>query len=383
MAPTPMTATRLVLLESLFDTALSLSGELRESFVQESTSHDPALAADLRALLSAHALGDSVFASPVSADRDLSQRWIGARLGAYEVGAQVGAGGMGTVHEAVRADDEYRQRVAVKFLTRGAEGGAAVRRFRAERQFLASLQHPNVATLIDGGVTPDGLPYFVMEYIDGAPITRWCDARSADVKTRLRLFGQVCAAGRAEGLLDSANERILQRGCVANRPPVALKEIGEVAHLVSVRKRAGRHTFQEFGQFLNWPRRCVACKPRQSPERDRPCPHKIRQPREHCPGQLFAGGGSRELEVRRVLRQQPKLSAAVLIQAQQPLVPAAERFLFRLQALAERARERLRLGDLQPCHFDEQVQCREHHGQHASRAQSFVPVRFERADGVG
>ena len=197
MAPMPMTATRLVLLESLFDAALSLSDELRESFVQESTSHDPALAADLRALLSAHALGDSVFASPVSADRDLSQRWIGARLGAYEVGAQVGAGGMGTVHEAVRADDEYRQRVAVKFLTRGAEGGAAVRRFRAERQFLASLQHPNVATLIDGGVTPDGLPYFVMEYIDGAPITRWCDARSADVKTRLRLFGQVCAAVRA------------------------------------------------------------------------------------------------------------------------------------------------------------------------------------------
>jgi eukaryotic-like serine/threonine-protein kinase len=192
-----MSPTRLALLESLFDAALGLPETVRESFIDESTSHDPALAAELRALLSAHALSESAFASPVRADRDLSQRWIGARLGAYEIGRQIGAGGMGTVHEAVRADDQYRQRVAVKFLNRSAEGGVAVRRFRAERQMLASLQHPNIASLVDGGVTPDGLPYFVMEYIDGEPITRWCDTRSLSIDERLSLFLQVCAAVRA------------------------------------------------------------------------------------------------------------------------------------------------------------------------------------------
>jgi len=192
-----MSPTRLALLESLFDAALSLPETSRELFIDESTSHDPGLAAELRALLSAHALSDSAFASPLRTDRALSERWVGARLGAYEIGRRIGFGGMGTVHEAVRADDQYRQRVAVKFLNRSSEGGVAVRRFRAERQILASLQHPNIASLVDGGVTPDGLPYFVMEYIDGEPITRWCDMRSLPIPARLALFGQVCAAVRA------------------------------------------------------------------------------------------------------------------------------------------------------------------------------------------
>ncbi len=192
-----MSPTRLALLESLFDAALGLPETVRESFIDESTSHDPALAAELRALLSAHALSDSAFESPLRQDRVTSERWIGARLGAYEIGRQIGAGGMGTVHEAVRADDQYRQRVAVKFLNRSTEGGVAVRRFRAERQILASLQHPNIASLVDGGVTPDGLPYFVMEYIEGEPITRWCDARQLTIDARLALFGQICAAVRA------------------------------------------------------------------------------------------------------------------------------------------------------------------------------------------
>ena len=192
-----ISATRLALLESLFDAALSLPETSRDQFVDESTSHDPALAAELRALLQAHERSDSALESPVRSERGLSERWIGARLGAFEIGKLVGAGGMGTVHEAVRADDQYRQRVAVKFLNRSAEGGLAGRRFRAERQILASLQHPNVATLLDGGVTPDGLPYFVMEFIDGEPITQWCDRRRSTVAERLALFGQVCAAVRA------------------------------------------------------------------------------------------------------------------------------------------------------------------------------------------
>ena len=194
MPSAPISATRLALLESLFDAALGLPEASRDEFIALSTSHDPSLESELRGLLSAHALSDSAFASPVRAERDFAERYVGTRLGAYEIGKRIGSGGMGTVHEAVRADDQYRARVAVKFLRRSAESAVAIRRFRAERQILASLQHPNIATLLDGGVTPDGLPYFVMEYIDGEPITRWCDSQSLTVEGRLALFQQVCAA---------------------------------------------------------------------------------------------------------------------------------------------------------------------------------------------
>ncbi|MDZ7630207.1 MAG: serine/threonine-protein kinase [Gemmatimonadaceae bacterium] len=192
-----LTPTRLARLESLFDAALSLPETARDSFIDETLPDDPVLAAELRALLDAHALSDSALVSPLHGASDIGDRWTGERLGVFEIGRRIGAGGMGTVYEGVRADDQFRQRVAVKFLRRSTEGGLAVRRFRAERQILANLQHPNIATLIDGGVTPDGVPYFVMEYIDGEPITRWADMRSLTIDERLGLFRQVCAATRA------------------------------------------------------------------------------------------------------------------------------------------------------------------------------------------
>ncbi len=193
----PASSARFALLESLFDAALSVPETERDDFVSRSASHDRALEQELRALLVAHARSDGFLGTPVRVERDPSERWGGARLGSYEIGRCIGVGGMGEVYEAVRADDQYRQRVAVKFLRRSAEGPVALRRFRAERQILASLQHPNIASLLDGGVTADGLPYFVMEYIDGEPITRWCDARQLTIEARLVLFGQVCAAVRA------------------------------------------------------------------------------------------------------------------------------------------------------------------------------------------
>ncbi len=144
MAGAPLSATRLALLESLFDTALALDDDSREEFISLSASHDPTLESDLRALLAAHARTDSALALPVRREWELAEGYVGTRLGAYEIGRQIGAGGMGTVHEAVRADDQYRVRVAVKFLRRSAESAQAVRRFRAERQILATLQHPNI-----------------------------------------------------------------------------------------------------------------------------------------------------------------------------------------------------------------------------------------------
>jgi serine/threonine protein kinase len=100
---------------------------------------------------------------------------------------------MGAVYEGVRAD-QYRKRVAIKLVQGGLDSELTLARFRRERQILANLAHPNVATLLDGGVTPDGRPFLVMEYVEGEPITTWCDARRLSVDARLALFRQVCDA---------------------------------------------------------------------------------------------------------------------------------------------------------------------------------------------
>ena len=115
------------------------------------------------------------------------------RIGAYRVLRELGHGGMGTVYLAARADDQYQKRVAVKVI-RGLDSAEVVRHFRRERQILAGLEHPNIARLFDGGTTDDGLPYFVMECVEGEPIDRFCDEHKLSIQERLRLFQGVCAA---------------------------------------------------------------------------------------------------------------------------------------------------------------------------------------------
>jgi serine/threonine protein kinase/tetratricopeptide (TPR) repeat protein len=116
------------------------------------------------------------------------------RTGPYRLIRELGHGGMGTVYLAVRDDDAFQKRVAIKVLKRGMDTEAIVRRFRHERQILASLEHPHIASLLDGGTTRDGRPYFAMEYVEGQPITDYCDARQLDTTARLDLFRKVCAA---------------------------------------------------------------------------------------------------------------------------------------------------------------------------------------------
>ena len=192
-----LTAAQFERLQALFEDALSRRAEDREAWLANLATDEPALHLELAGLLAAHERSETLLSTPlrVLADEaDDEQAWAGKRIGPWQVTRRVGYGGMGTVFEAVRADDQYRKRVAVKVLHRFAAGPDAVRRFRAERQILANLDHPNVATLLDGGVTGDGQPYLVMEYIDGAPITRWCDEQGLDLRQRIRLFLQVCAA---------------------------------------------------------------------------------------------------------------------------------------------------------------------------------------------
>ena len=105
------------------------------------------------------------------------------RVGTYRLVRELGQGGMGTVFLAVRDDDEFHKRVAIKILTRGMDTDYIVRRFRTERQILAGLDHPNIARLLDGGTTADGRPYLVMEYVDGAPLVEYAE-RACSTPTR-------------------------------------------------------------------------------------------------------------------------------------------------------------------------------------------------------
>jgi serine/threonine-protein kinase len=200
---TPSTAAWWRQVFAVLDQALDLPAEGRESLVRRACEGDAALAAEVARLL-AQADRASVldtpaveFAAPFlhdlppEADASVS----GARIGAYRILRELAHGGMGTVYLAERADEQYHQTVALKVL-RGwnAESDRSVRRFLEERQILASLEHPDIARLLDGGVTADGLPWFVMEYVEGIPIDRYCDTRRLNIDERLELFCRVCAA---------------------------------------------------------------------------------------------------------------------------------------------------------------------------------------------
>ncbi|MBL8986326.1 MAG: serine/threonine protein kinase [Gemmatimonadetes bacterium] len=196
MADEQLTPDRLAALQAAFEAALDRPAEERTAFL--ATLTDPWLASRVAGLLAAHERTGSRLESPIPelAERGLlaSERAPGDRIGGYRIVRRIGEGGMGTVYEAVRDDDQYRSRVAIKFLRHQATSDIAIARFRRERQILALLTHPNIAVLHDGGVTPDGRPYFVMELIDGLPITTWADQRQLGVADRLRLFLQVAKA---------------------------------------------------------------------------------------------------------------------------------------------------------------------------------------------
>ncbi len=119
---------------------------------------------------------------------------LGTRIGPYEIVSIVGQGGMGTVYRATRADEGYHKAVAIKLLHRDLDHGSTLQRFRVERQILASLDHPNITRLLDGGATADGRPYFVLEYIDGQTLSAYVEAKNPSLRDRLELFRLICSA---------------------------------------------------------------------------------------------------------------------------------------------------------------------------------------------
>ena len=163
----------------------------RSAFLAEACRGEPALRREVEALLAFDqhpAFLDQPAFSVHADDPDLERR-----IGPYLILRLLGRGGMGAVYLAARQDD-YRRQVALKLVKRGMDSDEIVRRFENERQILADLDHPHVARLLDGGTTADGRPYFVMEYVDGEPIDRYCDRRKLSTRERLRLFRQVCSA---------------------------------------------------------------------------------------------------------------------------------------------------------------------------------------------
>jgi serine/threonine protein kinase/tetratricopeptide (TPR) repeat protein len=174
---------------ALFEALIGLPEAEREAALTARCADDAALAARLRKLLAAHAKGEAL-ERPVIAPAAHDDP---ERIGAYEIVGRVGEGGMGVVYLADQLTP-VRRRVALKVVKPGMDSREVVARFEAERQALALMTHPNIARIIDGGATPDGRPYFVMEHVPGAPITRWCDERRLGLPERLRLFVAVCNA---------------------------------------------------------------------------------------------------------------------------------------------------------------------------------------------
>jgi non-specific serine/threonine protein kinase/serine/threonine-protein kinase len=182
---------------ALFDAAVERPTEERAAFVAEACAGDGGLLATLEAMLRADARRTDVLEQPAWVDTaagDHPEALQGSRVGDYEVVGLVGQGGMGVVYHGVRADDAFRKRVAIKLVKRGMDSAFVVQRFRAEREILASLDHPHIARLMDAGTAPDGRPYFVMEFVDGRPIDRYCQETRLDVRGRVLLFRRVCAA---------------------------------------------------------------------------------------------------------------------------------------------------------------------------------------------
>lgn len=180
----------------LFDAAMELPGDARDAYIEDECAEDTDMLLELQALLTADGEERIDLQDIVSnvATASVEEKLLTQHIGNYELVEQLGAGGMGDVYLGRRIDEQFEHDVAIKVLQSGKANSHFVERFRAERQVLANLNHPNIAKLLDGGETPDGLQFLVMEYVRGEPIDSYCDAHRLDVRQRLRLFQTICLA---------------------------------------------------------------------------------------------------------------------------------------------------------------------------------------------
>ncbi|MGH7472284.1 MAG: serine/threonine protein kinase, partial [Longimicrobiales bacterium] len=183
-------------INELFHGALEREPRDRDLFLRAACADDASLYHEVHALLAAEAAAQRALGGMVSdaVTSLLDTSMEGKPVGPYRVVREIGHGGMGAVYLAERVDGQFEQQVALKLIKQGMDTEQFLRRFRAERQILARLQHPHIARLLDGGIDHDGRPYFALEYVAGEPIDRYCDARGLAVDDRLALFVDACRA---------------------------------------------------------------------------------------------------------------------------------------------------------------------------------------------
>ena len=193
-----MTPERWQQIRSVYEQVLALDPDERSGHLQKVAAGDPDLRQEVESMLVYEDRADSKFLNvPAAVLMKFELRGpsrAGRLVGAYRILEEIGHGGMGEVYRAARADGEYQQQVAVKLVRCGYDTNAILERFRNERQILATLDHPNIARLLDGGTTDEELPYLVMELIDGLPIDEFCAHHQLSITKRLELFVQVCTA---------------------------------------------------------------------------------------------------------------------------------------------------------------------------------------------
>ncbi len=195
-----MTPERWERVKEIVGKALELHSSERETYVRNACGGDRILQHEVQRLLVAEESAGAGFlnrpamAIPLDLDDTPHNAMLGRRVGAYQTAELIGVGGMGEVYRAFRADDQYRKQVALKLVRAGQDSQVVFSRFKNERQILASLDHPNIARLLDGGATDEGAPYFVMELIEGQPLGQYCDDHRLRINDRLKLFLQVCSA---------------------------------------------------------------------------------------------------------------------------------------------------------------------------------------------
>jgi serine/threonine protein kinase len=184
--------------KAILEDVLDRPPEARESHIASACAGDATLRARVTALAEAAegegGMLDASNAVEAGAEVPEAPSRTGERVGPYELLEEIGRGGMGTVHLARRADDEFEQRVAIKLMRPGFASDLDLKRFRSERQIAAVLDHPNIARLLDGGTTREGAPFFVMEHVEGGPLLEYCRKQGLSVRERLVLFRQICAA---------------------------------------------------------------------------------------------------------------------------------------------------------------------------------------------
>jgi serine/threonine protein kinase/tetratricopeptide (TPR) repeat protein len=183
-------------LKEVFNAAIDLPENERAAILEK---QDPNLREKVLKLINADEnandfIVESAFADVGLVDENETDFYVGKQIDDYKILEEIGHGGMGTVYLASRSDETFDKKVAIKLIKRGMDTNAVLKRFVMERKILASLENPNIASLLDGGSTAGGLPYLVMEYIEGVPVTKFCDTHRFSIAERLELFRKVCSA---------------------------------------------------------------------------------------------------------------------------------------------------------------------------------------------